>query len=129
MSELSNTATSVGLYNNISTAITSNTSVVNIIEGLTLTKTADKTNWGSGNLTYTITIDNQADETYSQPVVTDVIDTTFVDFIDGSVKINGAYATEQQYQYDQDTHTLTINLEDVTPSSTSTLEFLVKKKD
>lgn len=129
MSELSNTATSVGLYNNISTSLTSNTSVVNIVEGLTLKKTADKTNWGSGNLTYTITIDNQADETYVKPVVTDVIDTTFVDFVDGSVKINGAYATTQQYQFDQDTHTLTINLEDVTPSSTSTLEFLVKKKD
>lgn len=42
MNELNNTATSLGTYNNIPTSLTSNTSVVNIIEGLTLTKDADK---------------------------------------------------------------------------------------
>lgn len=42
MNELNNTATSLGTYNSIPTSLTSNTSVVNMIEGLTLPKDADK---------------------------------------------------------------------------------------
>lgn len=129
MNELNNTATSVGNYNNISTALTSNTSVVNIIEGLTLIKEADKTNWSGGNLKYTITVNNQTDKTYAKPVITDVIDTDLVEFINGSVIINGIEASTSQYRYNNDTHTLSVDLDDVTPSSISTLTFLVKKKD
>ena len=129
MNELNNTATSVGNYNNISTALTSNTSVVNIIEGLTLIKEADKTNWSGGNLKYTITVNNQTDKTYEKPVITDVIDTDLVEFINGSVIINEIEASTSQYRYNNDTHTLSVDLDDVTPSSISTLTFLVKKKD
>lgn len=129
MNELNNTATSVGNYNNISTALTSNTSVVNIIEGLTLIKEADKTNWSGGNLKYTITVNNQTDKTYEKTVITDVIDTDLVEFINGSVIINGIEASTSQYRYNNDTHTLSVDLDDVTPSSISTLTFLVKKKD
>ena len=129
MNELNNTATSVGNYNNISTALTSKTSVVNIIEGLTLIKEADKTNWSGGNLKYIITVNNQTDKTYEKPVITDVIDTDLVEFINGSVIINGIEASTSQYRYNNDTHTLSVDLDDVTPSSISTLTFLVKKKD
>lgn len=129
MNELNNTATSVGNYNNISTALTSNTSVVNIIEGLTLIKEADKTNWSGGNLKHIITVNNQTDKTYEKPVITDVIDTDLVEFINGSVIINGIEASTSQYRYNNDTHTLSVDLDDVTPSSISTLTFLVKKKD
>lgn len=129
MNELNNTATSVGNYNNISTALTSNTSVVNIIEGLTLIKEADKTNWSGGNLKYTITVNNQTDKTYEKPVITDVIDTDLVEFINGSVIINEIEASTSQYRYNNDTHTLSVDLDDVTPSSIFTLTFLVKKKD
>ena len=129
MNELNNTATSVGNYNNISTALTSNTSVVNIIEGLTLIKEADKTNWSGGNLKYIITVNNQTDKTYEKPVITDVIDTDLVEFINGSVIINGIEASTSQYRYNNDTNTLSVDLDDVTPSSISTLTFLVKKKD
>lgn len=52
MNKLNNIATAVGNYNNISTSLTSNLSVVNIVDGLILTKDADKKNWSSGNLTY-----------------------------------------------------------------------------
>ena len=129
MNELNNTAISVGNYNNISTALTSNTSVVNIIEGLTLIKEADKTHWSGGNLKYTITVNNQTDKTYEKPVITDVIDTDLVEFINGSVIINEIEASTSQYRYNNDTHTLSVDLDDVTPSSISTLTFLVKKKD
>ena len=128
MNELNNTALARGNYNNVPTSITSNTSIVNLVEGLTITKEADKTNWIDGNLTYTITIDNQSDKSYEQPIVTDIIDTSLVDFIDGSVKIDNVTATDTEYKYDTTTHTLTINLKDITPSSNSTITFLVKKK-
>lgn len=128
MNILNNTATAVGNYNNIETNLESNTSSVNLIEGLSLTKSADKTNWVGGNLTYTITLSNNADGAYKNPVITDAIDTTYVEFIKGSVKVNDAPLDESKYTYDENTHTLTINLDDVSPSSNTTITFLVKKK-
>ena len=127
MNELNNTATAKGTYNNIPTSLTSNTSVVNIIDGLTLTKDADKKNWGSGELTYTITIDNQTDTTYVSPVITDVIDNGLVKFVTGSVMINDVAATEDEYSYNEASHTLTVNLKDIGASSTTTLTFRVEK--
>lgn len=128
MNELNNLVTAVGNYNSVPTSLTSNTSVVNMIEGLTITKTADKTNWIDGNLTYTIVIDNKADQTYENPVVTDVIDTNLVEFVNDSVMIDGVKATTSQYNYNTANHTLTINLNNITPSSSSTLKFQVTKK-
>lgn len=128
MNELENTVTSVGNYNNIQTTLTSNTSKVNIINGLTLTKEADKQNWGSGYLTYIITLDNQTDQNYEKPTITDIIDTNLVEFVPGSVTIDDVEAPQEKYSYNDATHTLTINLDDVTPSSSTTLTFQVEKK-
>lgn len=125
---LNNTATAVGTYNEISTSLTSNLSVVNMISGLSLTKTADKVNWADGYLTYTLTINNESTQTYSSPVITDVINTTLVDFVEGSVKIDGVAATTGQYTYTAGTNTLTINLTDIAPSTTKTVTFQVSKK-
>lgn len=128
MNELENTVTSVGNYNNIQTTLTSNTSKVNIISGLTLTKEADKQNWSDGYLTYIITIDNQTNQNYSSPVITDIIDTTLVEFVPDSVTIDNVKSPQEKYSYNDATHTLTINLDDVTPSSSTTLTFQVEKK-
>lgn len=128
MNELNNTALATGTYNSIPTQLTSNTSIVNVIEGLSLTKTANQKNWSSGDLTYTIELDNQAEETYESPVITDVIDTNLVEFLEGSVIINDTVATESQYNYDKATHTLKITLENIAPSSKTTITFRVKKK-
>jgi uncharacterized repeat protein (TIGR01451 family) len=125
MNELKNTATAVGNYNNISTTLVSNIATVNIVDGLSLVKSADKT---SGDLMYTITINNETENNYEKPVITDIIDTSLVTFIDGSVTIDGTKATSSEYKYDEQTHTLTVNLDTITPSSSSTLTFLVKKK-
>lgn len=129
MSELNNTVVVQGNYNNIPTQITSNTSVVNIIEGLTLSITADKQNWVSDNLTYTITLENKAELTYTTAVVTDTIDTDLVTFIDGSVEIDDAKAQPSEYNYNADTKTLTITLGDVPKDTTKKILFKVKKKD
>lgn len=128
MNELNNLVTAVGNYNGVPTSLTSNTSVVNMIEGLTITKTADKTNWIDGDLTYTIVIDNKADQTYENPTVTDIIDTNLVEFVNDSVMIDGVKASSSQYNYNTATHTLTINPNSITPSSSSTLKFQVTKK-
>ena len=128
MNELNNTATSIGNYKNIPTSLTSNISTVSMVEGLTLTKDADKKNWISGDLTYTIIIDNKTDETYENPKITDVIDNSLVDFVNDSVTINGVAAASSQYNYDEASHTLTVNLDSVNPSTTTTLTFRVTKK-
>lgn len=128
MSELNNTAPSIGNYNSVPTSLTSNTSVVNMVEGLTLTKEADKDNWVSGYLTYTITLDNATDTTYEKPIITDVLDNTLVEFVNDSVTIDGVKADQSKYKYDEASHTLTVNLDDVTPSGSTTLMFLVTKK-
>lgn len=127
MNELNNIATPVGTYNSVPTSLTSNTSVVILIDGLTLTKDADKKNWANGTLTYTITLDNQIDTAYVKPIITDVIDTTYVKFVENSIYINNVKASDQQYSYNEGNHTLTINLEDVGASSTTTLTLRVEK--
>ena len=94
-----------------------------MIEGLTVTKEADKQNWASGNLTYTITINNSAESSYTGVKVSDIIDTQLVDFIDGTVTINNSSATSGEYSYDS-----SINLGDISPSTSSKITFQVKKK-
>lgn len=126
MNELSNTVTAVGLYDNISTSITSNTNIVNLVSGLTIRKEADKENWTDGALTYTITISNLTDTPYLNPVLTDVLDTSKVDFVSGSVMLNSVALGEDKYTFNNST--LTINLEQVNAQTTDTITFRVTKK-
>lgn len=125
---LNNTVSAVGNYNSIPASITSLASVVTMISGLTITKTADKEVWADGLLTYTIVLDNEATETYTSPVVTDKIDTSLVTFVTGSVTIDGVEATSSEYTYEESTGTLTVNLTDIAPSSKKTITFQVTKK-
>lgn len=129
MNELNNTVNAVGNYNSIPTSLTSNTSVVTMIEGLTLTKDADKKNWSSGNLTYKITLTNDTDNTYENPTITDIIDTTLITFVADSVTIGGIKASASEYSYDTDSHTLTVKLPSVIAKTSSIVTFQVKKRD
>lgn len=126
--ELNNTVTAVGNYNDVPTSITSAVSVVTMIDGLTITKSSDKQNWASGNLTYTVIINNQSEKPYNSPEVKDVLDTTLVDFVENSVTIDGQAAEQSDYTYDDGSGTLTINLEDIAVSESKTITFQVKKK-
>ncbi len=125
--EILNTASAVGTYNGLPTEITSEAVAVQMIDGLTITKTADKQSWGTGLLTYTITIQNIATESYGAPVVTDVIDTTLVKFVSDSVYIDDVKAESNQYTYDDTTHTLTINLTDIPSGGSKKITFQVSK--
>lgn len=126
--EITNTVRAVGNYNNIPTAITSDALVVTMVSGLTITKTTDKSIWADGALTYTITINNQSTQSYTSPVITDVLDTSLVVFTPDSVTIDGVKATSSQYTYDESTSTLTVNLEDLAAAATKTITFQVTKK-
>lgn len=124
--ELNNAVSAVGNYNSIPTSITSNASVVVMIDGLTITMTADKSVWADGDLTYTIVINNGTEKAYENPVITDKLDTTLVEFIDGSVMIDGVAATSSEYTFNTDT--LTINLSTMNQNDTKTISFKVRKK-
>ncbi len=126
--ELKNTVSAKGNYNNIPTSITSTTSVVTMIDGLTITKTANKLVWVSDNLIYTIIVNNQTEKIYESPIVTDILDDNLIEFVNDSVTIDEVEATSSEYNYNDATHTLTINLENIEPSTTKTIKFQVRKK-
>ena len=126
--ELSNIVTASGNYNNVPTSITSDAVSVTLIDGLTITKSADKTVWADGVLTYTITVDNKAASTYESVVVTDALNGGLVTFVTGSVTIDGVAAGESEASYNEQTNTLTVNLGDVATGSTKTITFQVNKK-
>lgn len=126
--DLSNTVSVLGNYNNIPTEINSEAVVVSMIDGLTVTKTADKMVWADGLLTYTIVINNKADLSYTTPVITDILDTTKVGFVNESVTIDGVNAETSKYTYEESTGTLTITLDDITTTGSTTITFQVSKK-
>ena len=126
--ELRNTVSATGNINEIPTLINSVASVVTMLSGLTITKEADKTIWADGLLTYTITIANQTTLPYVSPVVTDILDTTLIEFVTDSVMIDGVKATADEAKYDAGTGTLTVNLSDIEAAGTKTITFQVTKK-
>ena len=125
---LNNTATVLGTYNEIPTTLTSEVLVTTLLSGLTVTKTADKEVWADGNLTYTITVDNQTTETYTSPVITDILDKDLVTLLTDTIKINDTAATTSDYEYEEAAGKLIVNLSDIAPSSKVTVTFQVTKK-
>lgn len=126
--ELTNTVTVGGNYNDIPTSISSEAVVVTMLDGLTVTKSADKRVWADGALTYTVEVNNETTVNYTEPVITDTLNTTLVSFVAGSVTINGEKMDESKYTYSDATGFLTINLDTISPSSKSTITFQVTKK-
>ena len=121
---LSNIANVTGQYDAIPTTLTSEAVITEIITGLTILKTADKQNWASGNLTYTVTISNSAENSFETPTFTDTLDTTLIKLVENSVKVNG---TDAQYTYDSTTGLLTVNLETIAKGESTEITFQVQK--
>ena len=126
--ELTNTASVAGNYNEIPVTFSSDALVVTMLDGLTVTITADKTVWADGVLTYTITVNNETTENFTAPVVTDILDTTLVIFVSDSVTIDDVKATEAQFTYEEANGTFTVKLSDIAPTSSSKITFQVTKK-
>lgn len=128
LNELTNTATSVGTYDGLSTEMTSEAVVVLMLDDLTITKSADRQVWVTGNLTYTITITNDTENDYETPVVTDTIDPTLATLVPDSVTINGVPATSPtDYTFDDVTGLLTVNLPDIVAESNAVIVFEVSR--
>jgi len=125
--QLTNAVSVEGSYNAVPLSITSDVLVVTMLNGLTVTKKADKMMWADGNLTYTIVVTNDAEETFTTPIITDNLDKNLITFVNESITIDGTSASSDKYNYDEATGKLTINLEDITASSSRTITFQVKK--
>lgn len=122
---LSNSASVTGTYETGALTLTSNVVTTEIVNGITIVKAADKEKWSTGQLTYTITIENNAQNTLESPTVVDILDPTLVKLVDNSVKVN---SSDAQYTYEETTGTLSINLEDMTVGTTSVITFRVLQK-
>lgn len=122
--KLSNIANVTGTYDSIPTTLTSEAVITEMIAGLTIVKTADKQNWASGNLTYTITITNGAENAFETPTITDTLDPTLIKLVENTVQVNGKTA---EYQYDETTGVLTITLETIATEANSVITFQVQK--
>ena len=68
---LVNSASVSGTYNLSPLSIQSNTVITKIVSGLTVKKEVDKQEWIEGNLTYTITVQNNAENSFVSPVLVD----------------------------------------------------------
>ncbi len=122
--KLSNIANVVGDYEAVPTTLTSEAVITELIAGLTIVKKADKQNWASGNLTYTVTITNNADSPYEKPVFTDTLDPTLIKLVDDSVMVNGVVT---EYTYDPTTGLLTVQLDTIANTEDATVTFQVQK--
>ena len=128
MNELNNFVISNGNYDNKSVCLKSNTLIVSLIDGLAITRSADKLEWNSGNLTYTIVLNNKTNTSYVNPSVVDIFDNNLIDFVTGSVTIKGSKMSQENYDYDNNMHTLVIRLDNLTANSETTIAFSVKRK-
>lgn len=122
---LSNTASVTGTYDTSEISLNSNTVLTKIVDSLTIEKAVDKQKWATGELTYTITITNNAENTFETPVLVDVLDPTLVSLVADSVTIDNVAAN---YQYEEVSGTLTVNLANITVGTTSVITFRVQKK-
>ena len=122
--KLSNIADVTGTYDSVPTTLTSEAVITEMIAGLTIVKTADKQNWASGNLTYTITITNGAENPFETPTITDTLDPALIKLVENSVQVNG---NTVNYEYDEATGLLKIVLETIATEANSVITFQVQK--
>ncbi len=103
---------------------TSNLVTTTIVQGLTVTKTADKSFWVDGPLLYTIEVNNESGSTISGCKITDTLDTALVTFDnDFGVKIDNVQNSNFKYE----SGTLTVDLPSLNDGQKSTITFQVAK--
>ncbi|MCL2234682.1 MAG: hypothetical protein FWC02_03285 [Firmicutes bacterium] len=87
---LENVAGLAGTYDSLPLSLDTNALSTTLVPGLAATKSASVSVWASGYLTYTITIDNQADEDFVAPTLTDLLDVLKISLVSNSVKVDGS---------------------------------------
>lgn len=128
MNKLINNASVIGKYNNIATSLVSNTVEINMLDELKMIKEANKKTWRDGYLTYIITIDNQSTSTYQNSKITIVPNNNLISFVDNSIKINDIPVSHNDYHYEANTHTLTIDIPNITKNAKTIITYSIKKK-
>ena len=124
---LTNQTTIEGQYGSPASAISfvSNEVTTSIVQGLTVQKEADKTNWVNGPLTYTIVVTNNSGSTLSSGVLLDKIDINLVDFSTTyGVQIDGSKTTNYTYNNGN----LEVTLPDLETDKSVTVTFQVTQK-
>lgn len=122
---LTNQADLSGSYGALAVPVvfSSNSVTTTIIQGLTATKTVDKTHWVNGPLLYTIKIDNNSGDTFTKGVLTDIIDTSgsLRSILSMAVEINGSKSSDYTFT----AGSLSVNLPDVEDGGSATVTFQV----
>lgn len=121
---LTNIANINGTYNGIPITLDSEASVVQMIDGLTITKVADKQNWATGVLTFTVTITNNATSPLESGVFSDTLDPTLIKLVDNSVMLNN---TATPSTYDATTGVLTFSIPTIEAGGKAEITFQVQK--
>ena len=121
---VTNTAQIDGVYKTLPATLTTEEVTTQMVSGLTVTKTADKQMWASGNLTYTIVVKNDAGDTFSNIEVTDVLDITKIALVANTVQLDGKTVT---YTYTAATGTLSVKIPDLADDKSGTITFQVSK--
>lgn len=123
---LTNKVDIAGQYGENSSPITfsSNLVTTTIVQGLTVTKAADKNTWVDGPLTYTITIQNNSGTTLKSGALTDNLNTDLVEFSTTyGVKIDNVAYSEYTYTSGE----LKITLPDLNDGDEKTITFQVTR--
>ena len=109
----------------MASTIISNVVSTQIIDGLEVTKTANKSHWVVGSLIYNVVITNQSGDVLKNAVLTDIIDTNLVDFdYDYGVKNRDIYSLE----YTMDSGVLKVDLPELSNNATINISFQVTQK-
>ena len=125
--ELTNQVDIAGEYGNPASTINFSSNLVSttIVQDLSVTKSADKTNWVDGPLTYTVVAANNSGSALTSGVLTDTFDTTLVDFnTTYGVKLDGETYTQFTYT----SGTLEITLPTLDNDKQITITFQVLRK-
>ncbi len=118
---LTNFASVSGLYGLLPATTSSLAITTEIITGLTVVKTADKEVWVDGPLMYTITVNNAADEAFTNVKITDLLDILAVTLDTDSIMIDGVATTDYTFI----AGLLTVNLPDLAASGKAVVTFQV----
>lgn len=122
---LSNSVDVTGTYDTEQLFLKSNTVVTKIVNGITVVMTADKEKWATGELTYNVTITNNADSPFETPKIVDILDPSLIKLVPNSVKVD---SVDTNYTYDESIGNLSIDLNTIAVGDSSVITFRVQQK-
>ena len=124
MKEIINSFTVTGNILNLNTTLTSNEVIINANDNLMITKSANKSIWENGVLTYTVTITNNSDNIITNNF-SDIINPSYASLITNLVFVDNSMPS---FSYDKLTGLLEINDIKINPNESVIISYSVSKK-